>query len=121
MHAQSSTAGSSLSTLANVQIGKEIRRRRLALGLTIEALAERSGLVPHHISNLERGKIPDPHVSTVVAVAKGLGKVAPGELLGAVRELSPSAVEAARLFEAAPHEVQEGVLRILRAVGRRRR
>lgn len=121
MHSQSSTVATIPSRLANVQIGKEIRRRRLALGLTIEALAERSGLVPHHISNLERGKIPDPHVSTILAIAKGLGKVTPGELLGAVKDLSPGAFEAAKLFDNAPLEVQEGVLRILRAVGRKRR
>ncbi|MCC6897603.1 MAG: helix-turn-helix transcriptional regulator [Polyangiaceae bacterium] len=104
-----------------MQIGKEIRRRRLAAGLTIEALAERSGLVPHHISNLERGKIPDPHVSTLAAIAKGLGKVAPGELLGTVRDLSPRALEAARIFETVPGDVQDGILQVLRATSRRRR
>ncbi|MBK9129431.1 MAG: helix-turn-helix transcriptional regulator [Phycisphaerales bacterium] len=121
MHVQSSTFAIGPTTLLGVQIGKEIRRRRLAAGLTIEALAERSGVVPHHISNLERGKIPDPHVSTIIALAKGLGRVAPGELIGTIKDLSPRALEAARLFESVPGEVQEGVLQVLRATTRRRR
>jgi transcriptional regulator with XRE-family HTH domain len=100
-------------------IGREVRRRRQALGLTLEALAERSGLRPHYLSTVENEK-RDPSVSTVEALATALD-VAPGELLGGVKELSSAGLEAGRLFDAAPVDVQEGILRILRAVARRRR
>jgi transcriptional regulator with XRE-family HTH domain len=63
-----------------MSLGSEIRRRRLALGLTLDDLSERSGLSPHYLSTLENDR-RDPHVSTLYAVAKGL-RVAPAELLG---------------------------------------
>jgi transcriptional regulator with XRE-family HTH domain len=62
----------------------------------------------------------DPSLSTILAVSKALG-VAPGELLGGSGDVTAAALEAARLFDAAPEEIQEGVLLILRAVSRRRR
>ena len=48
-------------------------------------------------------------------------KVPPGELLGGQEKLSPAALEAARLFEAASPDVQEAVVGLLRVVGRKRR
>ncbi len=102
-----------------VSLGKEIRRRRQALGLTLEQLAERSGLSPHYLSTVETDR-RDPSVSSVTNIAKGLG-CPPGELLGGVRDLSAAGYEAGRLFEGAPEDVREGVLRILRATSRRRR
>jgi transcriptional regulator with XRE-family HTH domain len=102
-----------------MSLGREVRRRRKALDLTLEQLAERSGLSPHYLSTVETER-RDPSLSTITAVAKALG-CPPGELLGGVRDLSPSGHEAGRLFDGAPTEVQEGILRILRATGRRRR
>jgi transcriptional regulator with XRE-family HTH domain len=102
-----------------MSFGREVRRRRKALGLTLEQLAEKSGLSPHYLSTVETdGR--DPSLSTIVGIAKGLG-CPPGELVGGVKELSGAGYEAGRLFEGAPEDVREGVLRILRATSRRRR
>ena len=105
-----------------MSLGREVRRRRKAADLTLEQLAERSGLSPHYLSTVETER-RDPSVSTVTSIAKALGCPS-GELLGGVRDLSPAGHEAGRLFDSAPAEVQEGVLRILRATAapaRRRR
>jgi transcriptional regulator with XRE-family HTH domain len=103
-----------------MSLGDEIRTRREALGLTLDGLAQRSGLSPHYLSTLENNK-RDPHVSTLLAVAKAL-RVAPGELLGTSQsgaELSPTL---GALYERAPVEAQEAVTTLLRlAVGLRRR
>jgi transcriptional regulator with XRE-family HTH domain len=87
--------------------------------MTIEQLAERSGLTPNYIGTIEIGQ-RDPSLSTVLALARGLS-VPPGELFGGVGRLSPSALEAARLFEGTSPEVQDAVLRLLRGVLRRRK
>lgn len=102
-----------------MSFGREVRRRRTALRLTLEQLAERADLSPHFLSTVETGK-RDPSLSTITAIARGLGCVA-GELLGGIRDLTPAGHEAGRLLDAAPPDVQEGVLRILRATARRRR
>src|SRR5215831_9043000 len=99
-----------------VKFGKEIRRRRKSLGMTIEQLAERSGLTPNYVGTVEIGD-RDPSLSTVIALARGLS-VAPGELLGGADKVSPAALEASRLFDAAAPDVQDAVLRLLRAVMR---
>ena len=99
--------------------GREVRRRRLALGLTLEQLAERSSLTPNYIGTVEHGQ-RDPSLSTILALARGLG-VAPGELLGGIGETGPLALEASRLIEAHPPDVQEAMLELLRSMTRRRR
>jgi transcriptional regulator with XRE-family HTH domain len=102
-----------------MDFGREVRRRREALGLTLEQLAESSELTPNYIGTIENGK-RDPSLSTVLALARGL-RVPPAELFGGFEDLTPAATEAGRLFDAAPPEVQEAVLQILRAVTRKRR
>jgi transcriptional regulator with XRE-family HTH domain len=74
-----------------VEFGREVRRRREALGLTLEGLAERAELTPNYIGTIENGK-RDPSITTIAAIAKGLD-LAPGELLGEVPELSPILIE----------------------------
>lgn len=95
-----------------VEFGREVRRRREANNLTLEQLAERSGLTPNYIGGVETAK-RNPSLSTVIALAKGLG-VPAGELLNGVKDISPAAVEAGRLFEDAPGDVQDAVIRLLR-------
>ncbi len=87
--------------------------------MTIEQLAERSGLTPNYIGTIEGGQ-RDPSLSTVLALARGLS-VAPGELVGGIARLSPQALEAATLFDGAASDVQDAVLRLLRVLPRRRR
>ena len=102
-----------------MSFGSTIRRRREALGLTLEQLAERAGLSPNYVGTVENGR-RDPSLSTVYALAKGL-RVPPGELLGPVKDLSPEAYDVGRQYEAAPEDVQDLVARLLRVVTRRRR
>jgi transcriptional regulator with XRE-family HTH domain len=109
----------SRQSVTTLSFGREVRRRRKALGLTLEQLAERSGLTPNYIGTVENGR-RDPSLSTVLALAKGLA-IPAGELFGGMVELSPAALEAARLFDSAPPDVQSAVLQLLHAVPRRRR
>jgi transcriptional regulator with XRE-family HTH domain len=103
-----------------VSLGSVIRQRRRALGWTLEELAERASLTPNYIGTLERDANRDPSISTIFALARAF-RVAPGELLGGIRGLAPESLEAARLFESSPPDVQDAVLRLLRATARRRR
>src|SRR5581483_6575111 len=67
-----------------------LRRRRVAAGLTQEALAERAGLSARAISDLERGLHRHPHRDTVQLIADALELPLPerGELLEAARRRS---------------------------------
>src|SRR4051812_6213874 len=94
-----SPRGGQRVTLPCMTIGSEVRRRRQALGMTLDGLAERSGLSPHYLSTLENDR-RDPHLSTLIAVAKGL-RVPPAELLGG--SAAPHAKpEVGALYERAP-------------------
>lgn len=108
-----------LNECAAMDFGREIRRRRETLGLTLEQLAEASKLTPNYIGTIENGK-RDPSLSTVMALARGL-RVAPAELFGGIQDLSPPATEAGLLFDGSPTDVQEAVLQILRTVSKRKR
>lgn len=102
-----------------VEFGREVRRRREALGLTLEGLAERAELTPNYIGTIENGK-RDPSITTIAAIAKGLD-LAPGELLGEVPELSPILIEVGRLFDSTAPDIQAAVLSIMRASSKLRR
>lgn len=54
------------------QLSRNLRRLRLAAGLTQEALSAATQLDPGEISRLERGA-RDPRLSTIVRLARGLG------------------------------------------------
>ena len=99
-------------------LGKEIRRRRIAFGYTIEELAERSGLAGNYLGTIENGK-RDPSLSTVLAIAHGLG-ISLHELMGdSMRDVTPAAMEIAKLFDRAPQDVREGVRLVLQHHARR--
>jgi transcriptional regulator with XRE-family HTH domain len=97
--------------------GREIRRRRESLGMTLEQCAERANLTPNYIGTIENG-VRDPSLSTVLALARGL-RVPPAELFGGIPSLSPAATEAGLLFDAAPPDVQDAVLQLLRSIARK--
>lgn len=103
----------------HMEFGQEIRRRRLALGMTLEQLAESSHLTPNYIGTIENGR-RDPSLSTVLALAKGL-RTSVAELFGGIQELSPPATEAGLLFDGSNSDVQDAVLLLLRSVARRKK
>jgi predicted ATPase/transcriptional regulator with XRE-family HTH domain/TolA-binding protein len=53
--------------------GALLKRQRLAVGLTQEALAERAGLSPKAVSDLERDPARTPRLGTVALLADALG------------------------------------------------
>jgi len=101
-----------------VRFGAEVRRRRQALGWSLEELADRAALSWRYLSSVETDQ-RDPSLSTITKIAKALGAEA-GELLG-VKVLGPAGIEAAKLFLGLHAEAQETVLRLMRLIGRRRR
>ena len=105
-------------TVAGSMLGKEIRRRRKALGWTQQRLAEEADLSPHYLSEVETSK-RDPSVSTVQALAKAM-KITPAHLLGGVEGLKPAGIEAAKLFQKLPEPAQEVVLQLMRLLARKR-
>jgi transcriptional regulator with XRE-family HTH domain len=66
-----------------VVLGKSIRLRRLALGLSQEKLAEAAGLHWTYVSSVERGK-RNVSLINIVAIAKALG-VSASALLSKIR------------------------------------
>ena len=64
-----------------------LKRQRLAAGLTQEALAERAGLSPRAVSDLERDPARTPRLGTVTLLADALGadQEQRDELLAAAR------------------------------------
>jgi transcriptional regulator with XRE-family HTH domain len=92
--------------------GHEVRRRREGMGMTLETLSERSKLTPNYIGSVEIGK-RDPSLTTVLALAKGLG-VRPGELFASSEGMAPQTAEAAHYFDMAPPEVQKALMALLR-------
>ena len=75
-----------------------LKRQRLAAGLTQEALAERAGLSPRAVSDLERDTARTPRLGTVTLLADALGadQEQRGELLAAARPApAPGGLESA--------------------------
>lgn len=62
--------------------GKEVRRRRIALGLSQEQLAELAGLHRNFIGLIERGE-RNPTLLTLVGMSRAL-QITPAELIGAL-------------------------------------
>jgi transcriptional regulator with XRE-family HTH domain len=82
--------------------GELLRQRRLAAGLTQEAMAERAGVSAKAISDLERDPGRTPRFDTIGLLADALG-LAPGEragLLAAARPPSHDGAERAGAIRA---------------------
>ncbi|MEU4251906.1 helix-turn-helix domain-containing protein [Amycolatopsis sp. NPDC026612] len=75
-----------------VEGGSRLRALRVEAGLTIDGLAERSGVSPRTIGGIERGRIRCPHQRTIGALADGLG-LGPGggDRLRAAEDAAPAA------------------------------
>lgn len=97
------------------RFGREVRRRRHALGLTLDLLAEMAELSPNYLGSIETGK-RDPSLSTVQRIADAFG-VSIGELFGDREGITAEVREAAKLFADAPPHVRESVVTILRNAG----
>jgi transcriptional regulator with XRE-family HTH domain len=69
-----------LTLEARVGVGDRVRVRRRVLGLSQEAIAREAGLSLNQVSRLERGEILDPHLSSLVGIAKALGVSLPALL-----------------------------------------
>jgi transcriptional regulator with XRE-family HTH domain len=54
-------------------LGENVKKARDALGMTQLKLAATAGLGIATVSDIERGKITDPQLSTVEALARTLG------------------------------------------------
>jgi transcriptional regulator with XRE-family HTH domain len=102
-----------------LKFGREIRRLRQALGLTLEELAKRCGVSPNYIGSIENGH-RDPSLSTIRALAEGLG-VTTGELVGPRVKLSDAALEMGQIFDQMSQELQGALLKILYGAPKRRR
>jgi transcriptional regulator with XRE-family HTH domain len=96
------------------QFGLDLRRRREAMGVTVEKLSALSNLSPSVLSGIESGE-HEPLLSEVVAITDGLG-ITPAVLFGASGEHSELAEQAARQFEELKPEVQNAMLSLLHSV-----
>jgi transcriptional regulator with XRE-family HTH domain len=71
---------------AREQLGANVRRLRLAAGMTQEQLSYRAKLHLTEISRIENGR-RDPQLATIVKVADAL-RIAPAELLAGIGVLA---------------------------------
>jgi transcriptional regulator with XRE-family HTH domain len=81
--------------------------------MTLDVLAARAGLTPNYVGGVEMGK-RDPSLSTVLAIAIGLG-IRAAELFSSNPKLSPASDEAGHLFDLTELDIQDAVLQILRS------
>ncbi|XVV13891.1 helix-turn-helix domain-containing protein [Actinoplanes sp. CA-131856] len=79
--------------MSGVPLSGLVRGFRLVAGLTLEALAERSGVSVRAISDIERGKSLEPQSRTVRALADAL-EVSDSDRTALYEAARPSAVEA---------------------------
>ncbi|MGQ4486078.1 helix-turn-helix domain-containing protein [Streptomyces sp. SAS_281] len=97
-------------------LGRLVRRLRLARALTIEQLAEASGVSVRAIGDMERGRSTRPRRGTVAALTQGLrlGEAEAEELLAAARadraeQEAPMAAPADQHFALLPRGIRDFV------------
>lgn len=95
--------------------GREVRRRRLALNMTLETLGEGAGLTGTYVGEVEAGSRRPRGLSLDAAfrIADGLG-VELSELLG-FQGLSGAGIEAGRIISALTPKLRKAMLALLRA------
>nr|WTB34734.1 helix-turn-helix domain-containing protein [Streptomyces sp. NBC_00830] len=110
--------------------GRLLRELRQSRGLTMEELAEASGVSGRAIGDMERGRSLRPHRGTVTALAQGLrlDEAAHDGLLAAARAARPAAAKTSLSAKASPYTLPRGVgdfvgrhaeLAVLRALAQR--
>lgn len=80
------------------QLGREIRRRRLALGWSIEDFAEACGVTGNYLGTVENG-LRDPRFVMLASIARGLGCSVVDLLAGPDGEVSPRGRKVGQLFD----------------------
>ena len=100
-------------------LGEAMRQRRLEMGLTLAEFSERADRTPNYIGTIEHGA-RDFSLSTLASLADGFG-ISICELLGPPAPLKPAGIEMANIFQAAPPDMQEAVLRTLLSLKRHAR
>ncbi len=107
----------SLDPALSLRLGREIRRRRTASGLSVAELARSSCLTASYLSDLERGKgCRNPSIGILLSIAQGLG-VDVADLFGSKRrKLSAIGREGGLLLEDIAPPMQEAMLCIMRAL-----
>jgi transcriptional regulator with XRE-family HTH domain len=74
--------------------GRAVRQLRDELGLSQEALGQKTGLHRNYIGGVERGEL-NPSLTNISKLARGL-KCDPSELLALAEELEPRRTRVAR-------------------------
>lgn len=100
-----------MESTPTAELGLEIRRRREAMGMTLEVLAARSRLTPNYIGTIENGQ-RNPSLSTLDKLARGLG-IRTGNFFSSTGTFTAAAEEVGRLFDRAQPAVQDAILMIL--------
>lgn len=104
-----------MSSAAVEAFGREVKRRRRALGMSILALGAAAGLTPNYVSDVEEAqRTRGISLGAAFRIASALGAELP-ELIG-FGGLSGVGLEAARLVEALPGHLREAALTLLRAL-----
>lgn len=70
-----------------MKMAENVKKLRKERGLTLRDLANKSGLAFGAIGNIERGVIKDPHLSTVIKLAKAFN-ISVNELISNREELA---------------------------------
>ncbi len=94
---------------AHHSLGEQLRSHRLAADLTLEGLAEKSGISARSLSDIERGVSQAPHRRTLEAIAAGLDLPPPQReaLFRESRARRAVPAEGQRASAVAPHRVAD--------------
>lgn len=95
------------------RIGKRIKERREALGLTQEEFAEKTGLTPNYISTLERGA-SFPRCEKLIVLLNGLETSADAIFCDVVENSAPYRASAlSEMIGSLPPEDQNRILDVV--------
>ena len=104
------------SSAAVRAFGREVRLRRIALNMTLEALAEQASVSATYLSAVERGeRRRGLSLDVAFRIAKGMGTDIP-DLVGGYKGLSPEGIEAARLIVMLPRRSRLPILDLVRSL-----